>query len=134
MGGGVFWSCFTDPFLSQSPREFYRFHFLEQLLVCTYTICQHAQLLISGRISSGSSSLLSRTLFCIPFAPVYCFQLTVSSHHPHLLFWRQLLSSLLLIFWKFFTPAFGDGFSLEFEWQHSRTLLSILVGLNKTAV
>ena len=43
---------------------------------------------------------------------------------------------IILLFWEFFTPAFADSFSLEFEWlQVSRSLLHILVDLiNKTVV
>ena len=35
----VFCLGLGDPLISQSPREFYRSHFLEQIMICTYTIC-----------------------------------------------------------------------------------------------
>ena len=40
-------------------------------------------------------------------------------------------SLITLLFWEFFSPALGDSFSLESEWQQvSRTLLSIQADFN----
>ena len=45
-----------------------------------------------------------------------------------------LLLSLSLLLFEFFILASADGFSLEFEWQHVSSILSILADLNNPVV
>ena len=41
------WSGIGDPILSQSPREFYAFHFLAQILVDACILCQYGNISVS---------------------------------------------------------------------------------------
>ena len=56
-------------------REFYAFHFLEQILVCADTICQHGQSLTFSTIPSGSSFLPHHVYSYIPFVSIWCIRL-----------------------------------------------------------
>ena len=55
----VFQSGFDSPFVLQSPIELSANHFLRQILISIYTICQHVQILVSCTIHCGS-----------PFTPI----------------------------------------------------------------
>ena len=52
--GLVFWPRLDDLFVSQNRREFYRSHFLRQMLAYAYTICPYDQILIFCTIPSRS--------------------------------------------------------------------------------
>ena len=62
----------------------------------------------------------------------------LSPHNQYLSFCCVLSIIIILLFWKFFTPALDDGFywslSDSKSLQVSRTLLSILVNLNNVLV
>ena len=68
----VFWLGLGDPFIFLSPCEFYRSHFLGQILVCAYIICLYSQILTYCTIPSGSSFPPSHAYSCIPFESVCC--------------------------------------------------------------
>ena len=50
----VNWPRLGDLFSSPNSREFYAYHFLEQILICTYTIWYYVQISISCTIPNGS--------------------------------------------------------------------------------
>ena len=83
---GLVWVVLSDPFVSQSPREFYAFHFLGQILVCVYTIKSSRQISISCTIPNGTPSP-TQILLC-EFS-VFIYYVTVSFLSPN--------SQLLLI-------------------------------------
>ena len=55
--GLVFWLRYSDLFVSQRPRGFYRSPFPKQL-ICAFIIFQHSEILISCTIPSGSSIII----------------------------------------------------------------------------
>ena len=71
----VFWLGSGEPFVYESLREFYAFHFLKQILVYAYTVCQHGQILISCTILNGSTFLPNYTNSCIPLMLLCCIHL-----------------------------------------------------------
>ena len=54
--GSLFWTRLGDPFLSQNPRRFYRFHSPRLILGCAYTIWLYGQISLPCTVPSGSPS------------------------------------------------------------------------------
>ena len=73
----------TDPFVSQSPREFYVFYFPGEILVSTYTINQMGQISVSCTIPQWISfpiqSYLLLQFFCASLLHSLRIWLTISS-------------------------------------------------------
>ena len=81
-----------DLFVSKSPREFYVSHFLGQILVGVYTICQQGQILISCTILIGSHLPPRHTSSCTPFVS-FCYIHILCDELFHLCFISILTGS-----------------------------------------
>ena len=79
--GLVFWMRLDHLLVSQCPKKFSASYFLEQIVICVQTICQHGQLLISCTVPSRLSFPPSHVYSCISFVQVCCIHWFHLCHH-----------------------------------------------------